>query len=120
MSGNFRGASTLFIFFLTKGYCTAFKEIGEKYGPFDLSAIPIGAYEPRYIMDAQHVDPEQAVKIHLDINSKKSVGVHWGTFALANEFYLEPKTKLAEEVKNHNLDVNSFITIDHGRTITCD
>ena len=93
------------------GYCTAFKEIGEKYGPFDLSTIPIGAYEPRYMMEPQHVDPEQAVKIHIDINSKKSIGIHWGTFALANEHYLEPKIKLAEEVKIHNLDAISFITI---------
>ena len=71
-------------------------------------------------MESQHVDPEQAVKIHIDIKSKKSVGVHWGTFALANEFYLEPKTKLAEEVKNHNLSPNCFITIEHGESLSCD
>jgi N-acyl-phosphatidylethanolamine-hydrolysing phospholipase D len=102
----------------TTGYCEAFKEIGQQYGPFDLSAIPIGAYEPRFMMESQHVDPEQAVKIHIDINSKKSIGVHWGTFALASEFYLEPKTKLAEEVKKHNLDPNSFITIGHGESLS--
>lgn len=72
------------------------------------------------MMEAQHVDPEQAVKIHIDINSKKSVGVHWGTFALANEFYLEPKTKLAEEVKKLNLKEGSFITIEHGETVSSD
>ena len=71
-------------------------------------------------MESQHIDPEQAVKIHIDIKSKKSVGVHWGTFALANEFYLEPKTKLAEEVKNHNLSPNCFITIEHGESLSCD
>ena len=85
-----------------------------------MATIPIGAYEPRFMMESQHVDPEQAVKIHIDINSKKSVGIHWGTFALANEFYLEPKTKLAEEIKKLNLDSNSFITIEHGEIISSD
>ena len=67
------GKNKRFFFAGDTGYCPAFKEIGKKYGPFDLSAIPIGAYEPRYMMEPQHVDPEQAVKIHIDINSKKSV-----------------------------------------------
>ena len=72
------------------------------------------------MMGPQHVDPEEAVKIHIDAKSKKSMGVHWGTFALASEFYLEPKTKLAEEVKKYNLNENSFITIEHGGTISSD
>ena len=41
-----------------------FEEIGRRLPPPDLSAIPIGAYDPRYIMDAQHCDPEEAVQIH--------------------------------------------------------
>lgn len=73
------------------GYCKAFKEIGKKYGSFDVSLIPIGAYEPRFMMAMSHVDPEEAVQIHLDVESKKSIAVHWGTFALANEvIYFKP------------------------------
>ena len=67
------------------GYCPAFKEIGQRYGPFDLAFIPIGAYEPRWFMGPQHVDPEQAVQIHVDVRAKQSIGVHWATFALAYE-----------------------------------
>lgn len=67
------------------GYCDGFKQIGEYLGPFDLAAIPIGAYKPRWMMRAQHVDPEESVKIHRDIRAQRSVGIHWGTFALANE-----------------------------------
>ncbi|CAF4171778.1 unnamed protein product [Rotaria sp. Silwood2] len=48
-----------------------FRHIGKKYGPFDLSAIPIGAYEPRWMMEAQHVSPDEAVQIHIDVQSKK-------------------------------------------------
>ncbi|CAF1465563.1 unnamed protein product [Adineta steineri] len=91
-----------------------FKQIGKKYGPFDLSAIPIGAYEPRWMMEAQHVSPEEAVQIHIDTKSKKSIGIHWGTWALANEFYLEPKEMLQTAVEYNRLDPKSFIVVCHG------
>lgn len=58
------GAGRRFWFAGDTGYCGAFKEIGQQYGPFDLSAIPIGAYEPRWFMKSQHIDPDEAVQIH--------------------------------------------------------
>lgn len=71
------------------GYCPVFRDIGRIYGPFDVCAIPIGAYEPRWFMRAQHVNPEEAVKIHQDVKSKFTVAIHWGTFALANEVCID-------------------------------
>uniref|UniRef100_A0A0X3P0B9 Metallo-beta-lactamase domain-containing protein n=1 Tax=Schistocephalus solidus TaxID=70667 RepID=A0A0X3P0B9_SCHSO len=67
------------------GYCAAFKEIGAKYGPFDVAAIPIGAYKPRHALQHQHIDPAEAVKVHQDVKAKYSIGIHWGTFALGRE-----------------------------------
>lgn len=58
------GASQRFYFTGDTGYCGVFKQIGDKYGPFDLSAIPVGAYEPRRFMRPQHVDPSEAIQIH--------------------------------------------------------
>ncbi|XP_033102247.1 N-acyl-phosphatidylethanolamine-hydrolyzing phospholipase D-like [Anneissia japonica] len=110
------GPKHSFFFAGDTGYCEAFKEIGRRYGPFDLSAIPIGAYEPRWFMKPQHVNPEESVKIHQDVESKKSVGIHWGTFLLTNENYMEPKTKLEEEIIKQGLTIEDFFTLNHGET----
>ncbi|KAF2981380.1 hypothetical protein EK904_002932 [Melospiza melodia maxima] len=83
-----------FFFAGDTGYCFAFEQIGKRFGPFDLAAIPIGAYEPRWFMKYQHVDPEEAVRIHIDVQAKKSVAIHWGTFALANEVNCNTKHEL--------------------------
>lgn len=109
------GQKKRFFFAGDTGYCSTFTEIGNMYGPFDLATIPIGAYEPRFMMEPQHVDPEQAVQIHIDVKSNKSIGIHWGTFALANEYYLEPPVKVAEALKKFRLDAESFITVQHGK-----
>jgi len=66
------------------------------------------------MMQAQHVSPDEAVQIHIDTRSKKSIGIHWGTWALANEHYLEPKEKLIRAVTNYELAPESFIVVKHG------
>jgi N-acyl-phosphatidylethanolamine-hydrolysing phospholipase D len=73
-----------------------FKLIGQKYGPFDLAAIPIGAYDPRWFMQCQHVDPEEAFKIHEEVKAFNSIGIHWGTFNMSSEYYMEPRMKIQE------------------------
>jgi N-acyl-phosphatidylethanolamine-hydrolysing phospholipase D len=100
------------------GYCSAFKEIRRKFGSFDLALIPIGAYLPRDLMRNQHVDPREAVQIHKDINSKQSVGMHWGTFVLTDEQLLDPKTDLADVLAEEKLEPNEFTTLYHGETKT--
>jgi len=67
----------------------------ENGGGFDLGLIAVGACEPRWFMREQHVDPQEAVQIHLDIGAKRSVGVHWGTFSLADEPLDHPMKVLA-------------------------
>jgi N-acyl-phosphatidylethanolamine-hydrolysing phospholipase D len=93
-----------------------FKQIGKKYGPFDLSAIPIGAYEPRWVMEGQHVSPHEAVQMHIDTQSKKSIAIHWGTWALASEYYLEPRDNLIAAIEASKLNPDSFIVLKHGET----
>jgi len=84
-SWSILGPRHRFFFAADSGYCHVFKQIGKRYGPFDLAAIPIGAYEPRGLMNFQHVNPQEAVEIHQDVNSNFSIAIHWGTFNLSYE-----------------------------------
>jgi N-acyl-phosphatidylethanolamine-hydrolysing phospholipase D len=61
------------------------RQTPELGGGFDLALIAVGACLPRWFMKMQHVDIDEAVQIHLDLGAKRSVGVHWGTFALADD-----------------------------------
>ncbi|MES2905694.1 MAG: MBL fold metallo-hydrolase [Pseudomonadota bacterium] len=77
----------------------AFKKIGERYGPFDYGLIAIGAYEPRSIMIASHVTPEEAVQIGRDVKAKTLVGHHWGALVLTPENPFEPPVRFKAAAK---------------------
>ncbi|KAJ5527570.1 dioxygenase [Penicillium frequentans] len=70
--------------------CPAFKEIGEFRGPFDLGLVPIGAYKPRHVLSSVHSNPYDSVEIFKDTKCKKAIGIHWGTWAVAEEDAMEP------------------------------
>ncbi|PIC35974.1 hypothetical protein B9Z55_015147 [Caenorhabditis nigoni] len=100
------------------GNCDSeFKKFGKKLGPFDLAAIPIGAYEPRWFMKSQHINPEEAIGVHEMIRSKNSIGIHWGTYHMGSyEYYLEPRDKLKELMDaREDLKDTNFVTIEMGR-----
>ncbi len=78
------------------GYSSVFKEIGEREGPFDLCFIPIGAYKPEWFMSPIHISPHEAVQVHLDLKSNKSVAKHFGTFPLADD---NPERSCSELIK---------------------
>ena len=96
------------------GYTSVFKDIGNKYGHFELALLPIGAYEPRWFMKDYHVNPEESVKLHIDIRSKHSVAMHWGTFILTDEPLDEPPVKLAQALLKYNIPETDFETYQHG------
>ncbi|CAA9988460.1 conserved Plasmodium protein, unknown function [Plasmodium knowlesi strain H] len=71
-----------------------FKKIGRLHGPFHLAAIAIGAYEPNNSLKYHHVHPWESVKIWRDIKAEMAIGVHWGTFRLSAEEFMQPRDEL--------------------------
>jgi len=92
------------------GYCPAFQEIGERYGPIDFGMIPIGAYQPRRIMKAMHMNPEEAVQAFEDARCRRAVAMHWGTFTLTDEPVQEPAIRLRQEVERRGMGPDRFFT----------
>ncbi|WP_241558797.1 MBL fold metallo-hydrolase [Halobacteriovorax sp. HLS] len=97
------------------GYSQHFKEQQEVYGPMDISLLPIGAYEPRWFMKSQHMNPEEAVKSHIDLKSKFSIGMHFGTFQLTDEAIDTPIKELKLALEKYKIDHKSFIAPEFGQ-----
>ena len=86
------------------GYSRDFVEIRKKLGDVDYAMIPIGAYDPRWFMSYQHVNPEEAVSIAKDMAAGVSFGMHWGTFILTDEPIMEPKQRLEKAAREGDID----------------
>jgi N-acyl-phosphatidylethanolamine-hydrolysing phospholipase D len=97
-------------------YWGGLKEIGERLGPFDLAAIPIGAYLPPVIMKVSHTTPEEALAALGDVRGRVLVPIHWGTFDLADEPLDEPPRRLQAEARRLNLGPDRVWTLRHGET----
>ncbi|KAK9359076.1 beta-lactamase superfamily domain-containing protein [Lipomyces starkeyi] len=94
-----------------------FKGISQVYGTgCEVALVPCGAYSPRWHLQPQHVDPAECVQIMIDLGAKRLVGVHWATFILSDEHYLEPKQKLEQEAVAMGLQ-DAVWAAEFGRTI---
>ncbi len=111
---NHNGFKTWFLG--DSGYGDIFKTIYEKVGAIDLSLIPIGAYKPRWFMSPIHINPEEAVQVHLDVHSKQSVAMHFGTFPLADDGQGVAEADFKIALEKLNVDPNKFIIPDEGET----
>ncbi len=81
------------------GYFHGFTEIGKKFGPIDVAMIPVGAYEPRWIMHYSHLNPTEAYRAFLDLKARWMLPCHWGTFRLTDEPIDEPPRELQRVVE---------------------
>lgn len=98
------------------GYANHFKEIRIRYGAPDIALLPIGAYEPRWFMKAHHMNPEDAVKAHLDLASMFSIGMHFGTFQLTDEEIDRPLKDLVFAREAFKVPAESFRTLSEGES----
>ncbi|MGY1988435.1 MBL fold metallo-hydrolase [Blastococcus sp. SYSU DS0669] len=85
------------------GYTPAFAGIGARLGPFDLTLLPIGAYNDAW--HAIHMDPEEAVRAHGDLGGRVLLPVHWATFNLAFHRWSEPVERLLTAARARGADV---------------
>lgn len=98
------------------GYSPDFVELGQRFGGFDFSAIPVGCYEPRWFMQKQHVNEDDAVRIHLDVKSKFSMGIHWGAFRMCDEPVHAPLDGLPQARTRHGVADDAFVLFQPGET----
>jgi len=98
------------------GYSRDFRDTRERTGPFDLALLAIGAYEPRWFMREQHMNPDEAVQAHRDLGARQSIGIHWGTFALTNEALDQPPRDLALARQAAGLAESEFSVLAIGQT----
>jgi N-acyl-phosphatidylethanolamine-hydrolysing phospholipase D len=92
------------------------RQTAQAGGGFDLALLPIGAYEPRWFMAPQHVNVEEAVRIHTDLAAKRSLGVHWGTFQLTDEPLDEPPRMLPQARQRLGVADDDFFVLALGET----
>jgi L-ascorbate metabolism protein UlaG (beta-lactamase superfamily) len=85
-----------------------FRAARQRFGGFRLAILPIGAYEPRWFMQSQHVNPAEAVQVFRDCGAMAAIGHHFGTFPLTNEGIDAPVEALKRAVEDANLPDSTF------------
>lgn len=91
-----------------------FPAVRARLGAPDVALIPIGAYEPRWFMAAQHVDPAEAVRIFDQVGAAQAIGIHWGTFQLTDEPREAPRVALATALAAAGIAPHRFVAGQAG------
>jgi L-ascorbate metabolism protein UlaG (beta-lactamase superfamily) len=88
-----------------------------RIGAPDLALIPVGAYAPDWFMRAQHTNPDDAVRVMLDLEAKRAIGIHWGVFQLTDEPHSEPVALLRQALDRHGVAAHRFEAAEPGDVI---
>ena len=110
------GTERRFFFGGDTGYFDGFAKIADALGPFDLAALPIGAYEPVDMMKASHMNPEEAVRAALDLAATRALAMHYGTFDLSDEPLHEPPTRFRKAAAQTRLGDGDAWLLKIGET----
>jgi N-acyl-phosphatidylethanolamine-hydrolysing phospholipase D len=111
------GPSKRLFFAGDTGYDARFREIGDRLGPFDLAAIPIGGYLTFKTGHPNHVNPEEAIQLFQDVRGRRLVPMHWGTFGMNREPSREPPDRLWQEALRRGIEERVAI-LSPGQTIS--
>jgi N-acyl-phosphatidylethanolamine-hydrolysing phospholipase D len=110
------GTERRFYFAGDTGYFTGFETIGRKLGPFDLVALPIGAYAPRAMMRESHMNPEEALQAAIDLRASRAVAMHFGTFDLSDEPLAEPPLRFKDAARQSAMGEEAAWVLNIGET----
>ena len=108
------------LFACDTGVGNIYKDLGDKYGPIDISFINIGAYNFYPMMPIKdkstfHTNPEEALSIGRDLKSRKIIGMHWGTFVLSLEPIMEPLTRFKNNAEKYGFDKDDAVIFKIGQ-----
>jgi L-ascorbate metabolism protein UlaG (beta-lactamase superfamily) len=99
------------------GYSSLFADLRRAHGEPDLALLPIGAYEPRWFMCDQHMNPAEAVRAHVELGARSSIGTHFGCFQLTDEGIDEPVMALDLARREQGVDALAFHAPRPGETL---
>jgi L-ascorbate metabolism protein UlaG (beta-lactamase superfamily) len=94
-----------------------FRRVAEQHGKLRLAILPIGAYEPRWFMRDQHMNPEDAVKALADCGAEQALGHHHGTFQLTDEAIDAPAKALVEALDAAKIPQERFVAMKPGQVV---
>ena len=94
-----------------------FRAISARLGAPDLAILPIGAYAPRWFMQAVHMNPDEAVQAMQFLSARRALGIHWGTFRLTDEDAYEPVTALSNALTARSLSPSAFEALHPGQSL---
>lgn len=100
------------------GYTPTLADIPQRLGPFDMVALPAGAYAPRWFMASHHMDPQQAVRLWQQAGEPLAFPVHWGVFELADEGLDEPVRELVQELNEAGGRCDNFRILKIGQYLS--
>jgi L-ascorbate metabolism protein UlaG (beta-lactamase superfamily) len=93
---------------------SAFRSVAERRGPYRLALLPVGAYEPRWFMTYQHMNPAEAVRSFADLEARYAVGMHWGVWQLTDEAIDAPREALAAALRSAGIAPSRFEALEPG------
>jgi N-acyl-phosphatidylethanolamine-hydrolysing phospholipase D len=112
---NYKGKKILFA--CDTGYGNIYKDLGNKFGPIDLTMINIGAYDfrPMFNKSVYHTTPEEALEVAKNLKSKKVLGMHWGTFVLSLEPIMEPPIRFKNSAEKYGFKKEDALIFKIGQ-----
>lgn len=96
------------------GHFGGFEAIAETMGEPDVMALPAGAYEPRWFMKLQHMDPDEAWRVWETLGATHAIPMHYGTFDLSDEPLSHGLLALEQLCSNDERRAHGFLPLPHG------